>query len=403
MADINADSGSAADIQDAVDLCGVGDRALVPAGHFDWNDEQVVIPTGVNVIGASNAGCKGYTYSWELYTATTILHDDVFSTNPMFLLDTDATDNRISGFQFERKPATSGAEEGGVAIETDCAKNFRIDHCTFLNWGGQAVFADADSGIWVTEKSYGVIDHCYVDNPYKWASPASWTWGYGLYSRGNVAPWDFEEVWDSDVTHFAGKYNYGPVGSTIMFVEDCILKYCRHATDGINGSWNIYRYNYASHNYPPYGMLETHGTAAGGYVSARGFEAYNNTVINGTGDLQQGGFRLRDGSCFIFDNDVTVSPQDLWSYFVTLDDSERGEDYPETYGSHMYVWDNTYTGCTFLNNPDGYIENTDYFLREPTLVLDGFTYTPYTYPHPLVGSESSSIPVLTRAYARMRQ
>jgi hypothetical protein len=30
------------------------------------------------------------------------------------------------------------------------------------------------------------------------------------------------------------------------------------------------------------------------------------------------------------------------------------------------------------------IEDEDFFLRAPSKELDGFTYQPYTYPHPLV-------------------
>ncbi len=33
-------------------------------------------------------------------------------------------------------------------------------------------------------------------------------------------------------------------------------------------------------------------------------------------------------------------------------------------------------------------EDITYFLREPTQVDDGFTYTKFTYPHPLVTGEA---------------
>jgi len=171
-------------------------------------------------------------------------------------------------------------------------------------------------------------------------------------------------------------------------LKTVICGYCRHATDGISGSWNVYRFNKCEHNIPNYGGLETHGTAAGTYVSARGFEAYNNTIIETLTDSQsrygsgETALRIRDGSCFIFNNNFTSLESNSYAYFLLMED-ESGGQYQETYGSDMFIWDNAYVNCTFLSNTGGYVENTHYFLRAPSSELDGFTYTPYEYPHPL--------------------
>jgi hypothetical protein len=75
LADINAASGSAADIQTAVNLAGDGDNVRIPAGHFDWNGEQVVVPAGVNIFGVGYAGCGSHP-TFTDYTANTIIHNN---------------------------------------------------------------------------------------------------------------------------------------------------------------------------------------------------------------------------------------------------------------------------------------------------------------------------------------
>lgn len=51
-----------------------------------------------------------------------------------------------------------------------------------------------------------------------------------------------------------------------------------------------------------------------------------------------------------------------------------------------YIWDNDGTVSEYLGGgvDDCLIEDTTYYLREPSLALDGFEYTRFAYPHPLV-------------------
>ena len=60
-----------------------------------------------------------------------------------------------------------------------------------------------------------------------------------------------------------------------------------------------------------------------------------------------------------------------------------------------YIWDNDGSVIEYIGGgaDDCLIEDTTYFLREPTLALDGFTYTRYVYPHPLVSGTSDTNPV----------
>jgi hypothetical protein len=50
-----------------------------------------------------------------------------------------------------------------------------------------------------------------------------------------------------------------------------------------------------------------------------------------------------------------------------------------------YIWDNDGSVIEYAsgNQRDCLIEGTTYFLRAPSLALDGFTFTRFTYPHPL--------------------
>jgi hypothetical protein len=381
--EVYAASGSPSDIQVAVNsISSSGGTVRVPAGTYNWSHQTVNIPGGVNIIGASPAGCKGHEDNWTSYTPTTILHNTMPPFNQMFLIDgSNGKPVRISGIQFECDALTGGNDDiNGVAVIVEPCINYRIDHCTFINFPEIAVYIDSSSAV----TSRGVIDHCVVDNPYKLAG-SGWLWGYGVYATN-----DFFEIenWDSDVKHFAGKYDNMPYGTTVMVVEDCHFSRCRHATDGISGAWEVIRYNLIDNSIPPYGDVDSHGSAS--WVSARGFEVYNNTMIQtpsdddnyGNGDIA---VRLRDGSGLVYSNTFVVAPSNNGSaYFIYLDDdSAYYGSYPITKISQTYIWSNTYNGSSFLNNRGGYTQNVDYFLRAPNQQQDGFTYTPYMYPHPL--------------------
>ena|GEM_PF-3527029 len=386
--EVYAASGSASDIQAAVNLISsVGGTVYVPAGTFHWNGETVTIPGGVNVIGASPAGCKGHEDNWESYTPSTILHNNFAQGDPdmpsMFIVDGWSYPNkpsRISGIQFEATAPTNPTNEAfqnGFAIWMFHVLDFRVDHCTFINFCDIAVFCDSLSASSPIGKSRGVIDHCVVDNPYK-LSGSGWLWGYGFVARGD---WKTAAHWDTDITHFIGQYDSSsiPTGASIMFVEDCHLSRTRHATDGSAGAWEVIRYNLIDNSIPPYGDIGMHGATDG--MSGRGFEVYENTmneiVADDGNDI---GVRLRGGSGFIFNNRFTMDQNSPNAYLLYLD---REGNIEEQFVKNTYIWNNVYTKSSFLNNRGDYTENIDYFLRAPNQQQDGFTYTPYPYPHPL--------------------
>jgi hypothetical protein len=393
---VNAASGSAQDIQAAINILGSsGGNVNIPAGTFTWGtNDEVTIPGGVNVFGASYAGCQGHENNWTSYPASTILVRNSEPTQAiMFTLDgSNGKASRVSSIQFQGifTGGPNSDNDYGIAVAIKGMHDYRIDHSTFINWIQIAVMIQSTS----TRTSYGVIDHCVVDNQYK-TSGTGWLWGYGFYP-GN----DFYSYsnWNTNVANYAGHYNDMPANTVVMFVEDSHFSHCRHSTDAICGAWAVVRHNLFDSSVPPYGDADSHGSAS--WVSGRGFEVYNNTFletpnddngVNGQTEYGNGDIavRLRDGSGFVFNNTLVESPANTGgsqpAYFMYLDDDNagNGNPFPLTKMSQTFIWSNTISGANFLNNRGSYTLNTNYFTRAPNQAQDGFSYVPYAYPHPL--------------------
>ena len=404
--DVYAASGYPNDIQAAVNQVAAagGGTVQVPAGIFYWNGETVNIPSGVNVIGASPAGCKGHEDGWESYTATTILHNNDAPTAShayasMFYISGGHKPTRIANIQFEATPPSSAANENpncGAAIIMRQVYDFRIDHCTFINFCNTAVACTANDGNNPVATCYGVIDHCVCTNPYKLTvGSEDWLWGYGFYSIGNVRYDDENTVhagssaWNPDITNYYGQYG-AVAGSTIMYIEDCHMSLNRHAFDAIQGGFYCARYNLIDYPACEYtaGSIDAHGTTAG-WASNRGMEVYNNTVYGAANNKTPWNtnyyslaVQLRDGSALVYANNFICDTNSAYNYFINLQNDDTGNVLPFTHVSSTYIWSNSYVNCSGFGNSGGYTENVNYFLRAPNQAQDGFTYTPYVYPNP---------------------
>lgn len=128
-------------------------------------------------------------------------------------------------------------------------------------------------------------------------------------------------------------------------------------------------------------------------------EVYNN-VFNESPASRWKAVGIRGGAAFIFNN--TFNDYDNGILFTI-----NGDD-PRMYVQDSYVWNNSYynLGKGHEENCPGnweagnvhcnevfvdmngaesvYNEGDEFFLRAPSMDRDGFTYTPYIYPHPLV-------------------
>lgn len=372
-AGVLASSGSSQDIQAAVDTVNAagGGTVHVPAGTFEWSSgATVTVYGGVNVIGASDAGCSGHP-SFTEYSGSTILKMSVESANDMFVLDgSNGKPSRISGIVFNATSPT-GTSTCGCAIKAFKSKDFRIDHCTFINFKGMSVFV---TNVYEGD-AYGVVDHCVIRNPYKLVAPDDWA--YGFYVQGRATWWN--DI-TAPLTNFLGKY---PVqsGFPVLYVEDCKTSYCRHAVDAIQGGWIVARYNYFDHPYPTnYAQLNVHGSGDGAWPSCRGFEFYSNTVVGEASASYAETCWLRGGAGVVYDNTFTNVKSGGCGVLLS---NETCPTQPDEVLHDVWIWDNTIDAGIAVNNASSsyFVEDVDYFLRAPNNIQDGFAYTPFPYPH----------------------
>jgi hypothetical protein len=404
--EVNAASGSAADIQAAV------------------NAVDAVGGGTVNIIGASPAGCMGHEYNWQEYAATTILHNNMLRAPRMFVVDgTNNKPTRISGIRFEATPPTSASQEtlsgfGAYAFISliHANKNFRVDHCDFINNDYSAVHATSYESTYPVAGGYGLIDHCVLDLPFKYENPSvSWIGGYGFVSSGNM--WQdrgddpIKGNWVEDGTVFMGKYE-SIVDTNILYVEDCKMSSARHAVDGNGGGVVVSRFNLFYNPFPisrSYVVeADAHGTyVASGICSMELMEVYDCTFINDGSDALSYTYYaiyIRNGHSIVHDNTfISKNAGQKSQTFVTI---LKEGDSPGVFSvDQTYIWNNAghwnlnylpigdnvvqtpaYAYTILLDNEhdSNVVIDRDLFLRAPTQEQDGFTYTPYPYPHPLV-------------------
>lgn len=422
--DFYADTGSAADIQNAVDGAEAagGGTVHIPEGTFYWEAGDTVTYTGaedINITGNSRAGCKGHGDNWEKYTATTIIHSNDVPpmSNRMFKFGGQGHNPlvygsvKVSNIQFEATPPANPSEEAEgqnahCAIYIQQIPDFRVSYCTFIDFCEKAIGITSNDGdgSGANVSSFGLVDHCYITQPYKLDDPApgQWYYGYGIHVVGenhlfsNDEPW-----WDGTATDYFGKYGYRRWFS-IAYIEDNHIEYSRHHISSMGRGYYVARFNLFDHHACGYqaGMVDVHGAD---FPGGRGGEYYNNTMIGYPDNKKPWppypvadsiAFQLRGGHHLVYDNDFTCDTYRSSSYLFKLenDRGKTGTTYQYQFLNYSYFWDNSYTNSSFLQNTDPtYIhEDLEYFLREPTIGQDGFEYTAYTYPHPLIVEEEDT-------------
>lgn len=373
---IIAKSGSPKDIQDAVDAIAAagGGIVYVPEGIFQFNPPSmqwgcaVKVPGGVSVIGAG----KG----------KTILRQTVVTqglTTYFFGVDgSNGKPARISGFTLEvtglDKEEPEGAQTVGIDIEN--TKDFRIDHVEFFNFTGFAIYV---------EHSRGVIDQCYIDNPYKddvSVPPEGRIWAYGVGVVGTYYNWE------PDISKLLGHYNDL---DTVVYIEDCTFRRCRHAISANGGAHYVARHNYFTEMILSYygSYIDAHGASgAPPAVGTRCFEIYDNIIEDSPTDKRSTdderywgqylgmGVGIRGGGGVIFNNVIKYCRTGIKLYSDAVWEQCKPHD--------IWIWNNAFTDVQnplwVAQPPDSshpITENVDYFLYAPAW------YNPYPYPHPL--------------------
>ena len=432
LTEVTAASGSPSDIQIAVNAVynAGGGTVHVPAGTFHWNGETVTIPGGVSVIGASPAGCAGHEENWKHYTASTTIINDAAQpiANPTLVLDGTGGKNgqiRISGLQIQagQDPTSESTSGGSKGIEVREAKNYRIDHCTILNFNFRQISILAAPNQWYTgagHSSYGLIDHCFLDAPYK-DNGRVWKVAYGIDVFGNMQP--KLNNWNPGTQKYAGKYQ-AFTDVSLVYVEDCNLRRLRHAVDTENGGVACVRYTLFDHladegsNLWCTGELCQHPYWVDSQYSGLLTEAYYNRFVNVGTEGDPIPFPPTSSNPDNMHRNCPVHPNRAHSLFAIVQRGGSGIYYgneyyqpdssPNSFGvliwlrdeseapptgsiTETYIWDqeehvtNSWNG-QYLQVETGVDLNVDYFLRQPNIAQDGWGYTPYPYPHPLVGA-----------------
>ena len=377
---MTARSGSPTDIQNAVNTVYSlgGGVVYVPAGNFTFNPTQhsdwnypygVMIPGGVSVIGAGinktiltetiNQGSRND-------PAMFVAHDGHFMTSPKWQPTNKPV--RISGFTFKGFVVNETATPNSYAVSIRTIKDYRVDHNMFIDFPGAGIGVDNHNGgiSYANNILQGVIDHNVFTNPYKLIPNKGTLWGYGIIVGGQISNDNESGSW-LPITNYLGQYK-----NNIAYIENNNFTLCRHGIASNTGGWYVARYNRFT-NGLPYAQIDVHGFNGG-----RGGEMYSNTIIGPY--QQQIGIQFRGGGGVVFNNtilnlstgvEIFVDPGSYPSYWLV---------------NKLYVWENTVSAgkTQFVNGaPASYTENVNYFLRAPNQAQDGFTYTPYTYPHPL--------------------
>lgn len=284
---------------------------------------------------------------------------------------------RISGISFYGAPEESGTyTNSGIQITN--VVDFRIDHCHFERIHYNIGVSSREG----YPQSRGVIDHCSF-------VAAGLGTIYGVYDS---------RVWQEDM-------KLGTAEAT--FIEDCYMEDLGHPGASYGGGHYVLRYNEIVDS----DSIDAHGP---GFDSsgrgARATEIYGNNVYHNPGDYGWSAVGLRAGGGVIFDNTFRN-----YDYAVRFSIDTQGYDstggvYPTLDQIHdMWVWDNTLVDIVCDPNAPGYEDDLsdpnwsivsgvllysneagrlirkdrDFYMRAPSQEEDGFTYTPYVYPHPL--------------------
>lgn len=388
---VTASSGSPTDIQTAVDTIedAGGGTVYIPAGNWTFNPPAggvgVTVPQGVNLIGVG----KNETILRETVESidSTMIYVDGFGSLPWWI-DTPTIPSRqkpvriqgmsLLGFVPSRADADSVTHNNGLII--NCIKDFVVYDCLFSNFVNIGLGAWNSMG-WETSAYImrGVVSHCDFDDPYKDdLAVLNRIWGYGIIVGGSG-------YFDGTAPLLTLIGHYDDV-SNVVYIEDCNFTRCRHAIASSGGSYYVARHNYFTEmiqfHYGSY--IDAHGTSVG-------VEIYDNVIENSAVDYRTSldpsyigqylglGIGMRGGGGVIFNNTINNCPDDIRLYSDLPDD-------PIQKVHDFWIWNNTFTGvkASGVNAWSGVVLNQDYFLREPNVSQDGFTYTSYVYPHPLV-------------------
>jgi len=402
---INASSPSLLNVRAAITSASNGDTVAIPAGTATWTS-TLSVSKNITIQGAGqNATYINDNVPKQGGLPTTIM-----------MRCTGITGNfRVTGFTVRGMAQdTQGYNKGTITVDGS-SHSVRIDHITFDQPGTGA--------IQMTGSVWGVVDHCYFNEPnnQEGISVFHRNWGGTDYGDGS---------WE-DSTHLGSGEG--------VYVEDCTFIGTglggTPALDACYGGRFVFRHNsLISQNVTPHGTDST-----GRARSVRSYEIYDNDFYSpssimdkgvmcrgGTGVIWGNTFRGQGGGsltgyknavmCEDFRSENSFQPWGMangsnpWDEnsdqtdHKTLDqpgtglclDQIRGNPpinqrtgnaaWPRQQAEPIYVWSNNWTPVP--NNPGVLLGSVNPSIQIGRDAIDNGTtpkpgYAPYTYPHPL--------------------
>ena len=384
---VTAASCSLSDVQTAVNSSANGGTVLVPTatscpGGVSW---------GGGTLNISNA--HGITLNGQGMTETGSSHIS-------FVANATST-TRVTGFTFIGIWACCG----NWAIRADGSTSttpFRIDHNTITGSPGTG----SQTLVEFDDNAPGVFDHNTLSAP----DNSEIIHNFGMGSSSNAG-------WQDDIV---------PGGSNMVFIETNTISN-NTSSSNFNGCSAVQSYYGARtvirYNTIYFCQVDQHGTA--GNIGARWWEIYQNTFQLPSGGGNQCCYtQLRDGSGVVFSNHKTGGTN-TGGGAIQICAAECGtalSPWPVAWqvGSGINGYTNGHNSCAngTLNSAPAWAWgndssmpvsgdgtnvqlNRDFFVSasQPASMnwqeqsgdtcSTTYTYTPYTYPHPLTGTTSS--------------
>ena len=390
-------------VWDAISAAQDGDLVQLPQGtaawKSGWNSKHWAKMKAITIQGA------GIDKTIIRTDTTTAPGDKAFVINGV-----EGKPFRITGITFDGTGfATAGTWAGEVVIGGNC-KNFRVDHCKFLNM---------DQMMTISGDTYGLVDHCYFHALEKKAGLAQTIYcqgpGKAAFTRPLTLGTAQAVYFEDNEAHFS------PEVVNLTGNNPWIVPY--------NGARVIIRHNKIINS-----QLEIYRVRPGAYGS-QSAEIYDNT-FSAEGlkmGRPQGFIFLAGGVAMVFNNTVTGTTYNTRTIQVSHERSfqaigefgicdgtnpidgnqipagQKGAGYPamgqpgratDADGdgvfepSPCYVWNNTLNGekLNMVLRPwadpgkterqAAHVkEGRDFFNEAPKPEY----YQPYTYPHPLQG------------------
>ncbi len=361
-----------------------GGLVQIPAGDCDWGPGTLTLPVGPHKVEMRGAGRDR--------TIIRRTGGDAQSYALIFLCNANSGPLHFSDMSFvgNAPDETEDSRTHGISLTHSC-RDFLFHDMRFTHYLGAGIEIEG-------ENAKGVIYNNIFRDNYNPDDPANGE-GYGVTVHGDES---------------STRPPLPTLGSgNAVHVEDNCFDTNRHGIASGRNSFYVLRHNdfrgdTVTRNT---GMIDAHGATSGVPNGSLGWEIYDNTVWYDGADWEAEGIVMRGGDGVIFNNRIGYrlagSPIRYTVRFVIESYGEYcpadgsapvnpNAVYPQDEQTQRaWIWNNQFIGdparpqvvqtgvedawdCGYY-----FQEERDYHLHAPTVAELGYSYQPFTYPHPL--------------------